>query len=172
MKKLLNVISYALNVVFIVFIAVMLTKQNEGAVESQPEESQEEVQPAESEVERVKRLVVEREMADIPLHVQECEGVNSIVIDSLVLTQDTPPYAGYLVTTWTYDEKYERSDAERDEEYRRTGSFGDFYGYRKKSKTVYVEIPEINVNRFNGDLSWRSSWYSAYWSLWNEIQGF
>lgn len=171
MKKLLNVVSYALNVVFIVFIAVMLTKQNEGAVEPQPEESQEEVQPAESEVERVKRLVVEREMADIPLHVQKYEGVNSITIDSMVLTQ-TRPYAGYLVTTWTYDEKYERSDAERDEEYRRTGSFGDFYGYREKSKTVYVEIPEINVNRFNGDLSWRSNWLSAYWSLRDEIQGF
>lgn len=171
MKKLLNVVSYALNVVFIVFIAVMLTKQNEGAVESQPEESQEEVQPAESEAERVKRLVVEREMADIPLHVQKYEGVNSITIDSMVLTQ-TRPYAGYLVTTWTYDEKYERSDAERDEEYRRTGSFGDFYGYREKSKTVYVEIPEINVNRFNGDLSWRSNWLSAYWSLRDEIQGF
>lgn len=171
MKKLLNVVSYALNVVFIVFIAVMLTKQNEGAVEPQPEESQEEVQPAESEVERVKRLVIERERADIPLHVQECEGVNSIVIDSLVLTQ-TRPYAGYLVTTWNYDEKYERSDAERDEEFRETGSFGDFYGHRKKSKTVYVEIPEINVNRFNGDLSWRSNWLSAYWSLRDEIQGF
>lgn len=167
MKKLLNVVSYALNVVFIVFIAVMLTKQNEGAVESQPEESQEEVQPAESEAERVKRLVVEREMADIPLHVQKYEGVNSITIDSMVLTQ-TRPYAGYLVTTWNYDEEYERSD----EEYRRTGHFGDLHGYREKSKTVYVEIPEINVNRFNGDLSWRSNWLSAYWSLRDEIQGF
>lgn len=167
MKKLLNVISYALNVVFIVFIAVMLTKQNEGAVESQPEESQEEVQPAESEVERVKRLVVEREMADIPLHVQKCEGVNSITIDSMVLTQSTQPYAGYLVTTWNYDEKYELTT----EEWRANG-YGDRYEYRKKDKTVYVEIPEINVNRFNGDLSWRSSWYSAYWSLRDEIQGF
>lgn len=171
MKKLLNVISYALNVVFIVFIAVMLTKQNEGAVESRPEESQEEVQPAESEVERVKRLVIEREMADIPLHVQKYEGVNSITIDSMVLTQ-TRPYAGYLVTTWNYDEEYERSDEERDEEYRRTGHFGDLHGYREKSKTVYVEVPEINVHRFNGDLSWRSNWLSAYWSLRDEIQGF
>ena len=75
MRKLLNVISYALNVVFIVFIAVMLTKQNEGAVESQPEEPQEEVQPEESDAERVKRMVVERERADIPLHEQEYEGV-------------------------------------------------------------------------------------------------
>ena len=116
-------------------------------------------------------MVVEREMADIPLHVQKYEGVNSITIDSMVLTQ-TRPYAGYLVTTWNYDEEYERSDEERDEEYRRTGHFGDLYGYRKKSKTVYVEIPEINVNRFNGDLSWRSNWLSAYWSLRDEIQGF
>ncbi len=171
MRKLLNVISYALNVVFIVFIAVMLTKQNEGAVESQPEEPQEEVQPEESDAERVKRMVVERERADIPLHEQEYEGVNSITIDSMVLTQ-TRPYAGYLVTTWNYNEKYERSDEEMDEEYRRTGHIGDLYGYREKSKTVYVKIPEINLNRFNGDLSWRSNWLSAYMSLSREIRGF
>lgn len=171
MKKLLNTISYALNVVLIVFIAILLTKQYEDAVEPQMEEHQEDVLPAESEAERVKRSVVEREMADIPLHVQEYEGVNSITIDSMVLSQATQPYAGYLVTTWNYDEKYERSDAERNEEFRKTGSFGDFYGHRKKSKTVYVEIPEINVNRFNGDLSWRSNWLSAYMSLQDEIQG-
>ncbi len=143
-KKTLNIISYTFNVLFIVILIIGLSKQS--SVEQQL-----------SDDEYIKSVIVERERADIPLYVQRYDKVHSITIDSMVLTQNVEPYAGYLITTWDYDEKQELSTSE--------WAANDYEDkYVRKIITVYVPITDISLKK-NGEVSWNNNWLSAYMSL-------
>lgn len=148
-KKLFNIISYTLNVFFIVILIVGL-KQNRLHENNQADRMGE-----------IKSIIVERERAEIPLLVQRFTEVHSITIDSMVITQNTRPYAGYLVTTWEYDFRKELSTQEWAD-----NGYGDFHKYIRKTETVYVDISNI-VPKLNGGVSWTSNWISAHLSIVN-----
>lgn len=148
-KKLFNIISYTLNVFFIVFF-VFGIKQTKA-----PENSRA------NKMEEIINTITEREKADIPLLVQRFNGVNNITIDSMVITKDTRPYEGYLVTTWDYNCKEELSI----EEWADNG-YDELFKYTPKTETKYVKIINI-MTKLNGELEWGSNWESAYLSIIN-----
>lgn len=150
-KKTFNIISYVLNVCFIVLLIFgwIIVQKNK------PEDSA----TPEKEKEYIKNVIVERERADIPLLVQRYDHVYDIKIDSLVITQNVKPYAGYLVTTWDFDKEYEIPIKER-----MLRSDGEYYRYERTTRTMYVEISNIEIQE-NGKVSWNNNWFSAYMNL-------
>ena len=84
-------------------------------------------------------------------------NVNSIKIDSLVITSNIEPYSGYLVTTWNITEQVDLSVNE-------WAANGYKDKYVKKNKVVYVEIKNI-IAKKNGEVTWNNSWTSAYLSI-------
>lgn len=148
-KKLFNIISYTLNVFFIVILIVGL-KQNRSHQNNQADR-----------MEEIKSMIVERERADIPLLVQRFTEVQNITIDSMVITKNTRPYEGYLVTTWDYNCREELSI----EEWADNGYDG-LFKYTPKTETKYVKIINI-MTKLNGELEWGSNWESAYLSIVN-----
>lgn len=144
-KKTFNIISYVLNVCFIVLLVFgwIIVQKNK------PEDSA----TPEKEKDYIKNIIVERERADIPLLVQRYDNVYDIKIDSLVITQNVKPYAGYLVTTWDFDKDCGITfDEVRKRKYERT------------TRTMYVEITNIEIQE-NGKVSWNNNWLSAYMDL-------
>lgn len=108
-------------------------------------------------IESIKRTVIERERADIPLKIQEFEKVYGITIDSMIITNNVEPYSGYLVTTWDLDEKQYLSPLEM---YK--NGYKD--KYVRKQKEVYVEISDI-ATKNNGNITWKDNWVKTYLSV-------
>ena len=107
--------------------------------------------------ESIKRSIIERERADIPLKIQQFEKVYGITIDSMVITNNIEPYSGYLVTTWDLDEKQNLS-------VNQWAANGYKDKYIRKQKEVYVEISDI-TSKNNGHITWKDNWSSAYLSV-------
>lgn len=142
MKKFLNILSYVLN---IVLIAILVhTYFGKG------------INASENKIEGIKSGIVERERADIPMKIQQFEHVYGITIDSLVLTNNIEPYSGYLVTTWDLDEKQNLTTSQ-------WAANGYKDKYKRKQKTVYVEISDIKTS--GRTMNWQDNWISAYMSV-------
>ena len=95
----------------------------------------------------IKKGIIKVETERLPLTIQECDGVNNIRIDSIVIINNVEPYSGYLVTTWDIEkEKY----------------MGYREGYKslQESKTVYVEVNDIEINLRS--YTWKTDWFGAY----------
>lgn len=146
-KKLLNIISYTLNVVFIAFLII-------GIKGNTNQENNKEISSVESKLNSIKECIIQQENANLPLTKQNMDNVNSITIDSLVITTNVEPYSGYLVTTWNITERVDMNAQEwADNGYKDK--------YVKKNKVVYVEISNIRA-KANGEVSWNNNWTSAY----------
>ena len=87
------------------------------------------------------------------MKIQKFDHVYDIVIDSLVLTNNIEPYAGYLVTTWDLDEKQKLTTQQ-------WAANGYKDQYIRKTKTVYVEIYQIKTR--GRSMTWNNNWVSAY----------
>lgn len=148
-KKLLNIISYALNIVFITFLII-------GIRGNHKTDDTEEIISAENTLKNIKECIIQQENANLPLTKQSMDNVNSIKIDSLVITTNIEPYSGYLVTTWNITEQVEMNA----QEWAANGYKDKFV---KKNKVVYVEISNIRA-KSNGEVSWNNNWTSAYLS--------
>lgn len=148
-QKLLNIISYALNVVFITLLII-------GIKENHNTDNTEEIISAENTLKNIKECIIQQENANLPLTKQSMDNVNSIKIDSLVITTNIEPYSGYLVTTWNITEQVEMNA----QEWAANGYKDKFV---KKNKVVYVEISNIRA-KSNGEVSWNNNWTSAYLS--------
>lgn len=146
-KKLLNIISYTLNVVFIAFLII-------GIKGNTNQENNKEISSAESKLNSIKECIIQQENANLPLTKQNMDNVNSITIDSLVITTNVEPYSGYLVTTWNITERVDMNAQE-------WAANGYKDKYVKKNKVVYVEISNIRA-KANGEVSWNNNWTSAY----------
>ena len=146
-KKLLNIISYTLNVVFIAFLII-------GIKGNTNQENNKEISSVESKLNSIKECIIQQENANLPLTKQKMDNVNSITIDSLVITTNVEPYSGYLVTTWNITERVEMNAQE-------WAANGYKDKYVKKDKVVYVEISNI-IAKANGEVSWNNNWTSAY----------
>lgn len=116
--------------------------------------------PQVDRIESIKRTIIERERADIPLKIQQFEKVYGITIDSMVITNHVQPYSGYLITTWDLDERQNLSPVEM---YK--NGYKD--KYVRKKKEVYVEINNITPQN-NGHVTWKDNWSSAYYSVRNQ----
>lgn len=145
MKKVLNICSYALNVIFIaIFVwGYFLTKTPDAR---------------EQTVEDIKSAIVEKERAELPLRVQQFEHVYAITIDSMVVTNDVEPYGAYLVTTWDIDEKQYLTATQWIDN-------GQRDKYIRKQKTVYVQVRNIITE--NGAIKWNAGWHNAYYEVKN-----
>ena len=99
--SLLTTISVILNIAFIAYFVMEYSGKLDGLPASEPTAEKEVVDP----IAQIKEIVLERERAKLPLTTQEYSEVHSIKIDSLVLTKDTSPYEGYLVTTWDFNSR-------------------------------------------------------------------
>lgn len=143
MKKILNACSYILNVCFIAYFLISM-KDCSGLINL--------LSDSENKA-SIEDCILEREKADIPLHIQKFDHVNKIVIDSFVFTNDVEPYSGYLVTSWNIDEKVELNINEWEK-----NNYKD--KYVNKDKVVYVEISKITKS--GGTVSWESNWTSSY----------
>lgn len=143
MKKVLNICSYALNVIFIaIFVwGYFFTKTPDAR---------------EQTVEDIKSAIVEKERAELPLRVQGFEHVYAITIDSMVVTNDVEPYSAYLVTTWDIDEKQYLTATQWIDN-------GQRDKYIRKQKTVYVQVRNIITE--NGAIKWNAGWHSAYFEV-------
>lgn len=142
MKKVLNIFSYVLN---IVLVAILVnTYYGKG------------VNASDNRLQGIKSGIVERERADIPMKIQQFEHVYGITIDSLVLTNDIEPYAGYLVTTWDLDEKQNLTTNQ-------WAANGYKDKYIRKTKTVLVEISDITTS--GRTMNWRDNWVGAYMNV-------
>lgn len=146
-KKLLNIISYTLNVVFIAFLII-------GIKGNTNQENNKEISSVESKLNSIKECIIQQENANLPLTKQNMDNVNSITIDSLVITTNVEPYSGYLVTTWNITERVDMNAQEWT-----ANGYKD--KYVKKNKVVYVEISNIRA-KANGEVSWNNNWTSAY----------
>ncbi len=111
-------------------------------------------------IESIKRCIIERERADIPLKIQQFEKVYGITIDSMVITNNIEPYTGYLVTTWDLDEKQNLTAHQ-------WAANGYKDKYVRKQKEVYVEISNISLEK-NGPITWNNNWPFAYLSVINQ----
>ena len=149
LKKLLNIISYTLNVVFITFLII-------GIKGSNSTDDADEINSTENTLKSINECIIQQENANLPLTKQNMDNVNSIKIDSLVITTNIEPYSGYLVTTWNITEQVEMSA----QEWAANGYKDKFV---KKNKVVYVEISNIRA-KSNGEVSWNNNWTSAYLS--------
>ena len=145
-KKAINILSYTLNVIFIVFLLIAIL----GDETEKPSQ--------EDTFQSIKECILERERADIPLKVQEYERVYGITVDDMVITSKIEPYAGYLVTTWDLDEKQELTT-------KQWAANGYTDKYVRKQKEVYVEISNITLSKKDGSITWNNAWLSAYMSV-------
>lgn len=143
-KKLLNIISYTLNVVFIAFWVIGIKGMNETTAE--------EIKP--DPIEMIKDVIVTQEKARLPLTKQEFDRVHDITIDSLVITNNTEPYSGFLVTTWDMDEKQELTT-------RQWAANGYEDKYIRKKKVMYIEVSYIRTLP-KGEVTWQSDWFETY----------
>lgn len=148
-KKAINILSYLLNVVFIVLLILGLRGNKTDDSSKQ-----------ENTIESIKQCIIERERADIPLKIQQFEKVYGITIDDMVFTNNIEPYAGYLVTTWDLDEKQNLSTQQ-------WAANGYKDKYVRKQKEVYVEVGNVTATK-NGEVSWQDNWSSAYYSVRNQ----
>ncbi len=144
LKKAINIVSYLLNILFILALLLGLLGQKNSSSEK-------------SEIESIKSTIVARERADIPLKIQSYDRVHDITIDSLVITGNAAPYAGYLVTNWDFDEKQQLTT-------RQWAANGYEDKYIRKQKVIYVPISDITVNK-KGEVSWSDNWITAYMSI-------
>lgn len=143
MKKVLNIISYTLNVVFIIIILLaVFGRKTEG--------SQVDI------IQDMKTSIIDQERANLPLLVQKFEHVHAITIDSMVVTNNVEPYSGYLVTTWDMDEKQNLTTHQ-------WAANGYEDKYVRKNKTVFVEVRNITTNK--GTVSWSTNWIGAQFSV-------
>ena len=99
------------------------------------------------DMDEIKNGIIKVETERLPLTIQECEGVNDIRIDSIVIINNVEPYSGYLVTTWDIEE----------EKY--MGIRGGLKSFQE-SKTVYVEVNDIEINLRS--YTWKTDWFGAY----------
>lgn len=144
LKKAINIVSYLLNIVFILALIVgWLGQRGSSSVKD--------------EIESIKSTIVERERADIPLKIQSYDRVHSITVDSLVITGYASPYAGYLVTTWDFDEKQNLTT-------RQWAANGYEDKYIRKQKVIYVPISDITANK-KGEVFLQDNWLTAYMSI-------
>ncbi len=97
-------------------------------------------------IEDIKKGIVETETKELPMTVQKLEGVKEIVIDSLVIVNNTEPYYGYLVTSWKMEKEYR--------DYERYGKTHEI------NPQVNVEVREINIK--GSKYSWQTNWFGAY----------
>lgn len=148
MKNILNIASYILNIVLIIFFAYSYfgNKQSEDEF----------VETEEDKIESIIYAIMEQERADLPLLVQEFDHVHSITIDSMVVTNNVEPYSAYLVTTWDMDEKQKLS-------IRQWAANGHMDKYIRKTKTVYVEVGNITTDKEK--ISWNTNWIGARMSV-------
>lgn len=149
-KKLLNTISYTLNIVFIAMLIIGIKGVNVTKDAEPPVEEIEETDP----VELIKECIIAQEKARLPLTKQGYERVHDITIDSLVITNNIEPYSGFLVTTWDVDEKQELTT-------RQWAANGYEDKYIRKKKVMYVEVSDIETTP-KGEVTWRSNWLSTY----------
>jgi hypothetical protein len=150
LKKLLNTISYILNVLFIAYFIL-------GVKVPMGSESADNDNEVADKLKSIKECIVQQENANLPLTKQKMDNVNSIIIDSLVITNHIEPYSGYLVTTWNITERVNLSSKEW-----KANGYKD--KYVEKDKVVYVEVRNIQA-KLNGEVSWTSNWTSAYMSI-------
>lgn len=143
MKKVLNICSYALNVIFVVLFIW-------GYFSTRPKTTNEQG------IEFIKCGIVEKERAELPLRVQQFEHVYAITIDSMVVTNDVEPYSAYLVTTWDIDERQKLTSNQ-------WAANGYKDKYIRKEKTVYVQVRNIITE--NGAIKWNAGWHSAYYEV-------
>lgn len=141
MKKVLNILSYTLNVIFILFFAYsnIINKNSESESDK---------------MQGIVESVMTNERAELPLTAQQYDHVYAITIDDMVVTNNVEPYSAYLVTTWDMDEKQNLSRSE-------WAANGHKDKYIRKEKTVYVEVSDITTDK-NGTISWRTNWGGAY----------
>lgn len=74
LKKLLNIISYTLNVVFITFLII-------GIKGSNSTDNADEINSTENTLKSIKECIIRQENANLPLTKQNMDNVNSIKID-------------------------------------------------------------------------------------------
>lgn len=142
MKDILNIFSYVLNIILIaIFVHTYYG---------------EDINASENEIQGIKDGIVERERAELPMKIQQFEHVYGITIDSLVLTNNVEPYAGYLVTTWDIDEKQHLTT-------RQFAANGFEDKYIRKKKTVYVEI--FGIMTIGKTIDWSDDWLEAYMNI-------
>lgn len=139
-RKAINILSYVLNVLFIVLFIIGLCNLKKP--------SQEET------IQSIKDSVLSKEKAELPLKVQEFERVYAITINDIVLTNNVEPYDGYLSTTWDVDEKQNLT-------IQQWVANGHKDKYIRKQKEVLVELSGIRTTSNGGSL-WQADWVSAY----------
>lgn len=143
-KKVINILSYALNVILI--IALFGLCRQKGVISKQ-----------DNSIESIKEGILQRERADLPLKIQEFDKVYGITVDDFVFTNNIEPYSGYLVTTWDFDEKQDITTKE-------WAANGYKDKYLRKQKQVFVEIYNVTVSK-NREISWQNNWGAAYYSI-------
>ena len=141
MKKAFNIFSYLLNIFFITILVIGYMKQ--------PTNSEDITQAQQDKYEQIKQSIIEREKADLPLHIQRFKNVHDITIDDFVFTNNAEPYSGYMVTTWDFDEKQDLSPNEW-----AANNYKD--KYIRKQKKVYIEVDNITTPK--NTISWYSNW--------------
>lgn len=144
MKKVFNIISYSLNVIFIVVFVLALLANRSHSNDADIEQI-------------IKTSIIERERAELPIKLQRFDNVYEITIDSLVLTSNVEPFDGYLVTTWDFDEEQDLDAFEY-------AANGYKRKYIRKTKTMYVELQNIRIDD-DGSVEWIDNWTRTYIDL-------
>jgi hypothetical protein len=116
-KKILNICSYVLNAILIIYLIVSLSKAP--SVDRNSAEFKE----------KVAAVIIEKESTELPLRAQEF-GADKISIDSLVFTGDE---SGYLVCKVEETDKY--------------GIYSYGEEPKPSIKTIYVEVENIKANK-------------------------
>ena len=96
--------------------------------------------------EKIGKGIVERETKQLPITIQELDGVTEIAIDSFVLVNEIEPYSGYLVTHW----KMVKPDYNSHK----------WNATREINPQVIVEVEDIQFEK--DKFSWQTDWHNAY----------
>lgn len=142
MKKVLNILSYTLNVFFIIVLVIGLNRSGHSSGDPLA-------------LEEISRGIIDRENAELPLKIQGFNKVHNITIDSLVfVNKNVQPYSGYLVTQWDMDEKQNLNlDQYAANHYQDK--------YVRKTKTILVPVNDITIT--GNEYHWKTDWKGAEW---------
>ena len=142
MKKILNILSYVLNVALVIILIIQLVNRRE----------KENPLPV-NEVEEIKASILQSERNKLPLQIQDQDHVYDIQIDSIVFTNNVEPYVGYMITQWDVDEKQDLTA----QEWARNG-YKD--KYVRKTKQILIELRGATMDK-DGTIRWETNWGKA-----------
>lgn len=142
MKKILNILSYVLNVALVIILIILLVNRGKKA----------NIVPV-NKAEGIKASILQTERNKLPLQIQDQDHVYDIKIDSIVFTNNVEPYVGYMITQWDVDEKQDLTA----QEWARNG-YKD--KYIRKTKQILIELRGATMDK-DGTVRWETNWGKA-----------